>query len=500
LPSSNRSIQDIGAEALKRRLMRGGGLTVGAQALRSLVKLAAQIIIARFLVPEDYGLIVMVTPVLLLVQLVSDFGFSQTIIQRPDLSNQDLSNLFWLGVIINITLAGVMSLTSPLMVWLYHEPRILLVSFVLAGLIPLSGLLSLPAALMTRDMRFAELAIVDVIPPVSALIAALFAAWSGMGYWSLIIGTASESATGVILVWPLSAWVPNRPALNKSTWALVRIGGHITGYNVAQFLTTTVDNILLSLVWGEISLGLYDKGYKIVTQPIVQALAPINRISVPLLVRLLPDPERYKTTYFRILRSILMIMFPAIIFILVLSKSLVLFLLGSQWSDIWPIVSWLCVGAFASPVYTSTYWLFVSQGRVTDQLRYAMITSIISVGSFIAGLPWGPAGVAAGAGLSFVFLSTPSICWGATRAGSIKLKDIGRAISSFVVAGLPTAGLLFMFATYTSMPGLLSLLLGCLLSYATFFMILLGFSSGRIVNDALQLRRLLCRPSPTQSS
>jgi PST family polysaccharide transporter len=322
-----------------------------------------------------------------------------------------------------------------------------------------------------------------------------------MGYWSLVIGTASESAVGVILVWPLSTWVPHRPAPNKSMWALVRVGGHITGYNAAQFLTTTVDNILLSLVWGETPLGLYDKGYKIVTQPIVQALAPINRISIPLLVRLLTDPDRYKATYFGILRLTLLILSPAIIFILVFSKPMVLFLLGSQWSSIRPIVSWLCVGAFASPVYTSTYWLFVSQGRVADQLRFAMITSVISVGSFVAGLPWGPAGVAAGAGLSFVLLSTPAMCWGATRVGPIRSMDIARAIVPFPIAGLPTAALLFALATYVPMPDRISLPLGFLSSYTAFFVILLGFPSGRrIVSDALKLRRLLGRSNPPQSA
>jgi len=496
LPLSDGSIQNTDAEALKRRSMRGGALTFGAQALRSLVKLAAQIVVARFLIPEDYGLIAMVAPVLLLVQLVSDFGFNQTIIQRPDMNNQDLSNVFWLGVTINIALSGVMALTSPLLVWLFDEPRLLRVSFVLAGLIPISGLASFPAALMTRDMRFTELAIVDVIPPGLGLVAALFAARSGLGYWSLIIDTASGSAIGVILVWPLSGWVPDRPAFNEETWTLVRIGGHITGYNAAQYVTTTLDNILLSLVWGEISLGLYDKGYKIVTQPIVQALAPINRISIPLLVRLLPDPENYKATYLGIIRSTLLFVFPAIIFILIMSKSLVVLLLGPQWFGIWPVVSWLCVGTLASPVYTSTYWLFVSQGRVAHQLRYAMITSVISVGSFVAGLPWGPAGVAAGAGLSYVFLSTPSVCWGATRAGPIASKDIAWAVSPFLAAGLPTAGLLFVLAAYIPIPDRIALPLGFFLSYATFLVILLGFPSGRrIVKDTLELRHLLGRPA-----
>jgi polysaccharide transporter, PST family len=109
---------------------------------------------------------------------------------------------------------------------------------------------------------------------VSTLISGFSAAWFGLSYWSLIVGAAAESLAGVCVVWSLSGWRPSFSAISKSTWLLVVSGGHITLYNLAQYITTTFDNILIATTLGAVPLGLYDRAYKTVTQPFGQLIAP----------------------------------------------------------------------------------------------------------------------------------------------------------------------------------------------------------------------------------
>jgi PST family polysaccharide transporter len=423
----------------------------------------------------------MVAPVIALVHLVADLGLGQAAIQRPDIKQDEVSTLFWLGLAVNIVMSVLVALLSPLLALLYHEPRLMLVTIVLAGLIPLSGLSTQPAGLLSRNLRFGILALLDVAPPIVGLISGLTAAWFGWGYWSLIVSAASESLIFVVLVWSVSTWRPSFHAFGKSAWPLVRMGGLITGFNLVQYVTTTFDNMLIALTQGAVALGLYDKAYKTVTQPVEQLLMPANRIAIPLLVRLLPEPDRYKRAYLSMVQVTLLFGAPGILFVLVMSKELMLTLLGPRWDGIAPILSWLCFGSFASPLYSSTVWLFVSQGRAGQQLRYGFITSAISVASFVAGLPWGPAGVAAGAGLAFVFLSTPLTCWGATRAGPLKSGDLLRAVVPLLVALLVTATILSAVTNLVPAEGLASLSLVFVFVYGTFFAILLCFSSGRSI-------------------
>ncbi len=178
-----------------------------------------------------------------------------------------------------------------------------MVSIAPAAVIPISGLSTLPLALLRRNLRFGALAFLDILPAAIGLISGFSAAWFGLSYWPLILGAAAESLSGVCVVWSLSAWRPSFSAISKSTWLLVVSGGHFTLFNLAQYITTTFDNILIATTLGAVPLGLYDRAYKTVTQPLLQLMVPIDRIAVPVLVRLLPEPPRYKRAYLSILDS-----------------------------------------------------------------------------------------------------------------------------------------------------------------------------------------------------
>jgi polysaccharide transporter, PST family len=470
---------DVDTPSLKRRSVKGGVTIIVAQVFRLLIRLTAQVAVARLLLPGDYGLIAMAAPVIALVQLVANLGLGQAVIQHPDIRQDEVSSLFWLGLVINIFMSVLVGLFSPILAWLYHDSRLILVCIVLAGLIPISGLTTQPAALLSRNLRFGTLALLDVAPPAVNLSTAFVAAWFGWGCWSLIVGMASESVFGAVLLWCVSTWRPSLIAFNKSTWGLVAVGGHLTLFKLAQYLTTTCDNILISTTQGAIALGLYDKAYKTVTLTVGQLLAPTNQIALPLLTRLLREPDRYKRAYVSMLQIPLLFGAPGILYVLVFAKPLMSILLGSNWNGIAPMVSWLCLGSLASPLYSSSYWLFVSQGRAREQVRYGIITSVISIVSFVAGLPWGPAGVAAGAGLSFFFLCTPLTCWAVTRAGPVNSGDLLFAVLPMAAASLAAVGALLTISRIAPTDQLGPLTLAFLAAHATFFAFLFCLPSGR---------------------
>jgi PST family polysaccharide transporter len=266
------------------------------------------------------------------------------------------------------------------------------------------------------------------------------------------------------------------------------MGGRITIFNMTQYATTTFDNVLIALAQGPSSLGLYDKAYQIITQPIGFLLLPINRVAIPILVRFLPETDRYKRTYLRIVQITLIVSVPALIYILIMANALTLILLGPRWSGIAPVVAWLCIGGFASLIYNSTFWLFVTQERIKEQLRYGLLTSFVSIVSFAAGLPWGPAGVAAGAGLSFFFFSTPITCWAATKSGPVKIGDLVFAILPIFVSSLATAIIVSAASYWVLSPGLGVIILGFLLCYGVFLFVLFLTRGGRqILSDTWSL-------------
>lgn len=485
---------EIDPASLKRRAVHGGLTTVVSQGVKFLLRIGSQIAIARLLMPADYGLIAMVAPILALVQLVAELGLGQALVQRPNLRQAEISSLFWFGVGLNLVLALVLAAASPLVAMLYGEPRLAPVAIALAVLIPISGSAMAHGALLARNMRFGTQALLDIAPPAVGLAVGLSAALSHLGYWSLVAATAAESVCGVAIVWTVSRWRPSRPAYDPEIWSLVRVGGHVLGYNLATLVTSAADNVLLGVVGGKVQLGLYDRGYKLVTQPISQLLSPFSRVAVPLLMRLQSDDARYRSAFLTMVQLMLLASVPGLLFGAMFAGPLVLLLLGEKWGGAAPIISWVCMGALASPLYNCTFWLFVTQGRTRQQLAYVFAVSAVAVASFAAGLPWGAVGVSAGAAISFLLITTPVVCWGATRAGPVGFADLTKAILPLAAAGVSSAGALYGLKDLARLPTVVLLGAGASLSYATFAIVLFCIPSGRqLLKNTWALREMLTR-------
>jgi PST family polysaccharide transporter len=455
-------------------------LTVVAQALKFFLRIGSQIFVARILFPADYGLVAMAGPLLALIGLIGDLGLSQAIIQKKDLTESDVSTMFWVGAGVNVILCAVAAGCSYGLAWIYHEPRIVGITFALLPVTLISSFSAQQGALLIRRLKFGLLAITDVASGAAGLVAALAVALAGFGYWAIIAGMAAESLVTCAVFWYTSKWKISRPHLNAGTMTMLSAGSHITGYNLANFVTTSLDTFLLGVAHGNVALGLYDKGYKLVTQPLGQVIAPFNRITVPILLRLQDDEPKYADTYLFIVKILTLAVTPGIVVLMFAAGPLTLALLGDKWSSLAPVVAWFGVGALGSILYTSTYWLFVSQHRTKEQLKFVFATSAISTVGFVAGLYWGAQGVAAGGGLSFLLVCVPLTCWGATRRGPVTGRALLAALRPFVLPLAVSIGAVELFTMeLVSMSPIVSAAGSVVTAYIAFGLGLLLTGDGR---------------------
>jgi PST family polysaccharide transporter len=452
---------------LKRRAVHGSAVTFGAQGLRFLVKIATQVLIARLLMPADYGLIAMVMPIMALSQLLGDLGLGQTAIIKHDITQAETSALLWFGLILNCLLAAGLALLSPVLAWLYQEPRVLAITLIMAALLPVTGLTMQHLALLNREMRFARLAAIDVASPACALALGLACARAGWGYWSLIAAVVAEGISKSGLAWVLSGWRPDRPR-RFPIRKLLAVGSHLTTVNLAFYVIASLDNILLGAVKGSEALGLYNRGYRLITQSVDQLIAPATRIAVPLLNRLKSDPPHYRLVWSNLLQLMILAGAPGMLWVMLLAPPLVELILGPQWAGVAPIFFWLGLGTLATPLAASTGWLLITQDQTKRLATYVLIASTIAVLSFVAGLPWGPVGVSACASCSFCLVSVPMYCWAATRHGLVRLADIVRAALPMLGAGMMTTAALATARHLISSSGPLSLLAMLILAYTSF--------------------------------
>lgn len=439
---------DLGA-----RTTRGGAVVVGSQALKFALTVGSTMVLARLLAPEDYGLVGMVAVVTGFVSMFKDLGLSAATVQREEVTDAQISTLFWANVLLSVGVAAVTAGIAPLVARFYGEPRLTDVTLAYAAGFLAGGLAVQHEALLRRQMRFVALTVIEMAALASSLGVTIALAWRGWGYWALVAGHLALSVVHAAGVWAACGWRPGGPERGSGVRSMLRFGGNLTGFGVVNYFARNLDNMLIGRYWGSQQLGLYAKAYQLLMLPIDQINVPITTVAVPALSRLNDQPERYRRAYLRILEKIALVTMPGIAFMIAASDWIVLLVLGPQWEGAARIFAVLGIAALIQPVTNTTGWLFVSQGRTHEMFRWGLTGGTIIIASIVAGLPWGALGVAASYSLTWVFVVTPLLFRAVGRGGHVRAKDFYVTIAPAFGAALGVAASLAVLRRAWEPPG-----------------------------------------------
>jgi PST family polysaccharide transporter len=448
-----------------------------AQLAKLVFQIAYQIAMARLLVPEQFGIVAMASPIFAFAVLIGDLGLSQAAIQRESVTEAQLSILFWANLAVTAVLVVVLIACSSLIADFYREPMVAPVLSVMAAALVIGALGSQHLVLLNRKLRFATLATIDLASFFAGASLAVEAASLGFGLWSLIVQQVVSTTVMTVALWTTVRWRPARPRRFSDGSGLLRFGADVTAANVAGFFARNVDNVLIGRIWGDAPLGLYDRAYKLLLLPLNQLVGPMSKIAVPLLSRVMGDDSAYRRAYFLMLELIIILTFPGALFALITREQLILVLLGAQWAAVAPIFGVLAIGALFAPIGGSMTWLLISQGRTRELRNYSVVSSVGFVLGIVGGLPWGPLGVATGY-VAFGLIQGPLMWDFVTRTGPADRSSFWSALVPYVLGCLPVAGVILLLQ-HTLPDGWVSLMLIFLASYVMFFLVLLAQKATR---------------------
>lgn len=417
-----------------RRAAAGSLLTIGGQTIKLLFQIGSIAILARLLLPADFGLMAMAAPANSFFGVFNSLGLTGATIQKSSIGREEISTLFWVSVAGGLLLCGIAALTAPLVARFFNTPQLTEVQIILGLQFPLSGLIAQYLAVMQREMRFRRLALLDLVASVSGNTAGvLFAVWWPT-YWALVAAPLCTQAALLAMLLSSSAWHPDRPRWEPGSGASLRFGGGITAFHILNFISLNIDNIIVGRMWGKVSLGYYNRAYNLMALPVTQLVNPLDNVMVPLLSRLRDDPARYAAVYRSAISKVLLICVPVVTILLIGSDWAVWLLLGPRWMPIVPVFLVLGFRGLLLPLEASTVWLFISQGRSGDMMRWGIMSSVIVVSSILAGSAFGLLGVAFGYTAAGYILGMPLLCWSVGRSGPVGAGALLAIMMPFAVA------------------------------------------------------------------
>lgn len=480
---------------LKERTIRGGLARLCTQAANFLMRVGSLAILARLLEPKDFGLLGMVTAFTGVLTLFRDFGLSSATIQRITVTEEQLSTLFWINVLVGGILAVVTAACAPLLAMFYHEPRLMQITATLAIGFLFNAFGVQHSAILQRQLRFTNLAFVSTASLAVSTGIAIAEAKAGYGYWALVAMNVTLPLTNTLGLWWAAAWVPGRPRGQAGVRSMMRFGGTITLNSLVVYIASNLEKVLLGRYWGVDAVGIYGRAYQLINIPTDNLNSAAGEVAFSALSRLQDDPQRLRNYFLKGYTLVLALTLPITMACGVFADEIVLVLLGPKWKEAALIFRLLAPTTLVFAVANPLGWLLCSIGEVRRSLKMGLVIAPLMVVSYFLGLPYGANGVAFAYSAIMMLWLVPVILW-SIQGTVISFRDIMLAVSRPLVSSMVATAVALAVRLLTGelSTHLQTLVLEMTVLFATYLAVLL-FVAGQ-GSLYLDLIRGLKRSSP----
>jgi O-antigen/teichoic acid export membrane protein len=460
---------------LRERAIQGGVVTYLSRIINYLVQMGGTVVLARLLIPEDFGLIAMVTSLNGILLQLRDIGLSDAVIQARSVDQRQMSTLFWINALFNSGLCLSIVALAPLIARFYNEPRLLAITIVLSLSFVFYGLSDLHFALLKRGMHFWSIALAQIVGNVISNVAAILLAWRGYSYWALVVKSVAFAVCMVAVAWIACGWRPGLPVRKSGTRHLISFGANTMGYLTMNFFTRNLDKTIVGWRYGAVPLGYYDKAFNLFLLPISQLAMSLHHVAVTTLSKLRSEPLEYKRYYLRAIEIIAFLGMPVCAYLGSVSEEFIVFLLGPKWIKSAHLFFLLTISGGVHIIYSTHEWLHVSLGRADRWFRWGIIAFVVTVIGYVVGMTISMEAVAIAYSLSIYILTGPALAYAGKPIG-LRFREIFASFWRYFLAAA-VAGIccrLFLSFVLNYGPLVLRLLTGAAIFVPVYIVAVIG--------------------------
>lgn len=462
---------------MKREIARGAAWMLLWRVCDRLLGLLSTLVLARLLVPADFGLVAMAMSFIALIELASAFSFEVALIQRSDLTRDHYDTAWTLNVAFALICGTLIALAAPMAAKFYAEPRLVEVMWVLGAIWALQGFENIGIVNFRRQMNFSREFTFMFGKRIAAFLVTLGLALTWQSYWALIAGQLTSRLVGVLLSYVMEPYRPRlslaarRELFAFSSWLMIT---NVMGFGLAR-----LPHLVVGRVAGSEALGLYTMASEFARLPSTELSAPINRAVFPGLSRLSGDPAALQRVFVDVMSVTVALTLPASIGLALVAPVLVEVLLGPRWLAAAPILALLALSGAVEVVAANNGVAYVASG----QTRMAAILSATKLAAMVSfAMLLVPDGGVMGIAWAEFFASALVACIStvvAQRLLRLSLRRLATALWRPFVATATMAACLWpaigaMTAPGVALPPWLTLCAALVVGAVSYFVTLLG--------------------------
>jgi teichuronic acid exporter len=347
------------------------------------------IILANLLSPYDFGIIGILTIIIAVSQSLIDSGFSTALIRKLDCSQNDYSTVFFFNVTVAVAIYILLYVCAEQISIFFEIKELKLLTRVLGLGVIINSFSLIQKTILTKEINFKQQAKVSIVSSVISGVVAIYMAYSGYGVWSLVALTLLRFFLSTLLFWVWSKWRPSFVFNIESFTKLFSFGSKLL---VSGLIDTIYQNIYLLIIgkyFSAVQLGYFTRAIQFQELPSKNLQGIISRVSYPVLATMQNDEIKLKQSYQQLIKSTMLVTFTLMFGMVVVSKSMVLVLIGEEWLPVVPFLQLLCLSGMFYPLQSLNLNILNIKGRSDLYLKLELIKKTMAVPVIIFGILYG---------------------------------------------------------------------------------------------------------------
>ncbi|MER1956093.1 MAG: lipopolysaccharide biosynthesis protein [Solibacillus sp.] len=368
------------------KLLERGGM----QGIQFLV----MIVLARILLPEDFGLIVLITVFISIAGIITQGGFNQALIQKKKVDEVDLSSVFYLNLVITAILYVLLFFAAPYIALFFEQPQLKSILRILAITLFFYSFSAIQNTIISREFQFKKLFISTLTASIISGIVGIAMAYTNYGIWALVGFQLTNQFLVTIILWFTIKWRPKLLFSFKRIKRLFSFGWKLLVASLIDSIDANIRGLLIGKMFNPAMLGFYNRGEQFPNLLVNNINGSIQAVMFPTLSSHQDDRSRVKEMVRRAIVTSSFIIFPMMVGLAVIAEPLVLLLLTEKWLPAVPFIQIFCAGYALWPIHTANLQAINALGRSDIFLKLEIIKKLISVLVLIVSIPFGVYAVA----------------------------------------------------------------------------------------------------------
>ena len=362
----------------------GVAWSIAEKVCSMLLQMVVSIVVARLLVPEDFGVMAILTFFTAVALVVVDSGFSQTLLRKESPTNDDFKWVFLFNMVISVVLYAVFVILSPLLAHYYNLQIITKITPILFLLLPLNALGIIQNTKLSREFRFGTLSRINFTASLLSGAAAIAVAVCGGGVWALVAQRLTMMATRSILLWWRGDW-RGEGVFNRAAWRdMAPFSFRLMSTDIVAAVYNNVAQLFIGKVYSTNTLGYFNQAQKVKDLTVQSAVLSVQTVTYPALAKIKNDAEKFAESFRKVLMVNIFVMAPVAVGLSAIAEPLFRVLLGEKWLSTVPYFEVIALSGMFYPLAMVAYNVLKvhSNGAIIfrlELLKKGIMTAVLAL-------------------------------------------------------------------------------------------------------------------------